>query len=124
MPFRSPPSIALVLGAVLLAGCDSEAAPPPRTLATYERVLDDDSIGITRTPPIRRAPPEFDDADADAVRLFHDVLAPYGAWTDDSRLGLVWIPSRDLLGEDFARSFVPYATHGHWTYREVAADGR
>jgi hypothetical protein len=60
--------------------------------------------------------------DADAVRLFHDVLAPYGRWTDDSRLGLVWIPSREALGETFTHEFVPYATHGRWTYRQVVTN--
>jgi hypothetical protein len=38
---------------------------------------------------VRRAPPEFDDADPSAVRLFFDVLAPYGSWVYDARLGLV-----------------------------------
>jgi hypothetical protein len=80
----------------------------------FERGLADGTIGTTSTPPIRRAPPVFDDADPTAVRLFHDVLAPYGAWVDDSRLGLVWIPSHDQVAD-----LVPYATHGHWTYREV-----
>lgn len=79
--------------------------------------LQEDSVGVSTRPPIRRAPPQFDDADGDAVRLFHDVLAPYGTWTDDSRLGLIWIPSRDSV----SASFVPYGTDGRWTYREVVA---
>jgi hypothetical protein len=95
--------------------------PPTRTVAAIERGLAEDSVGISTTPPVRRAPPQFDDADADAVRLFHDVLSPYGRWVDDGRLGLVWIPSREALGETFAQTFVPYGTHGHWTYREVQA---
>jgi hypothetical protein len=47
--------------------------------------------------------------------LFHDVLAPYGTWTNDPRLGFVWVPSKDHVSD----SFVPYATNGHWTHRFV-----
>jgi hypothetical protein len=72
-----------------------------------------EQVGCTSTPPIRRAPPEFDDADPSAVRLFFDVLAPYGTWTEDSRLGLVWSPSKEGVSD----AFVPYATHGRWTHR-------
>lgn len=103
----------------LVLGCaeHAETGPPARTVAALERGLEDDSVGVSMRPPVRRAPPQFDDADADAVRLFHDVLAPYGAWSDDARLGLVWIPSLDAVGT----SFVPYGTHGRWTHRELAA---
>jgi hypothetical protein len=79
------------------------------------RELDPDAIGVSTSPPIRRAPPEFEDTDPDAVRLFHGVLAPFGRWTDDARLGLVWTPSRESVGS----AFVPYATHGRWTHRRV-----
>ena len=71
-------------------------------------------IGVSAYPVPRRAPPEFEDQDSDAIRLFYDVLAPYGEWSDDARLGLVWRPSDESVGE----RFVPYATHGRWTYRE------
>ena len=82
------------------------------------RSLDDlEEVGCSTTPPLRRAPPEFDDADPSAVRLFLDVLAPYGAWIEDARLGLVWTPAREGVGE----SFVPYATHGRWTHRAFDA---
>jgi hypothetical protein len=116
----------LTLGLLVSMGCSGggETAPPPRTAAAFEQdILLDDPVGISTTAPVRRAPPQFDDADADAIRLFYDVLAPYGSWSDDARLGLVWTPARDLLGEDFARSFVPYATHGRWTYREGSTEG-
>jgi hypothetical protein len=103
-------------------GCaEHETGRPPQSVAALENGLADESVGITLSAPVRRAPPQFDDADADAVRLFHDVLAPYGRWVDDSRLGLVWVPSHDALGESFSSTFVPYATHGRWTYREVQA---
>ena len=110
--------LALAVPAIAL-GCAEhiETGPPARTVAAIEHGLEEDSVGISMRPPVRRAPPQFDDADSDAVRLFHDVLAPYGKWTDDSRLGLVWIPSRDTIGD----SFVPYGTHGRWTHRELVA---
>lgn len=112
----------LVAFAAPLVGC-AEAQEPARA-PTYAHephqrqviVLDEESIGTSSTPPVRRAPPELDDRDPTSIRLFHDVLAPYGTWTDDPRLGLVWIPSRDGVGD----VFVPYGTHGRWTFREVA----
>ena len=110
--------VALALPALAL-GCAEhvETGPPARTVAALEHGLEEDSVGVTMRPPVRSAPTQFDDADSDAVRLFHDVLAPYGTWTDDSRLGLVWIPSREVIGD----TFVPYGTHGRWTYRELVA---
>lgn len=73
-------------------------------------------LGVTATPPVRRAPPQFDDMDPDAIKIFYDVLAAYGAWNDDSRLGLVWTPAKEGVGE----AFVPYATNGRWTNRDAA----
>jgi hypothetical protein len=98
-------------------GC-AAAEPPPR-LPPNVVVIEEETIGVSSHPPVRRAPPEFDDTDADSVRLFHDVLAPYGTWTEDPRLGLVWMPSKESVSE----AFVPYGTHGRWTYREVIAGG-
>lgn len=80
------------------------------------RAVYEEEIGSSAHPPRRSAPPEFDDADPSTIRLFYDVLAPYGTWTDDARLGLVWVPSADGVGS----AFVPYGTHGRWTYRDVA----
>jgi hypothetical protein len=114
----------VLFAAATMLGCvehEHETRPPPRAVSAYELGLLDDSIGVSTTPPVRRAPPEFGDADEDAVRLFHDVLAPYGTWVDDARLGLVWLPSREAAGETSGRAFVPYSTHGRWTYREVHA---
>ncbi|MDB5220553.1 MAG: hypothetical protein JWO86_8480, partial [Myxococcaceae bacterium] len=81
--------------------------------------LDLETVGCSTTAPVRRAPPEFDDADPSAVRLFFDVLAPYGAWVEDSRLGLVWMPAREGVGA----AFVPYATQGRWTHRAFESAG-
>ena len=108
----------LVLPAIVL-GCAEqvEVVSPSRTMLAAPRGLEEDAlVGVSTRPPVRRAPPQFDDADADAVRLFFDVLAPYGTSSDDTRLGLVWIPSGEALGA----SFVPYGTHGRWTHRELA----
>jgi len=122
---------ALALGvtvAVTVAGCaeSNVAAEAPRVAsrpATEPADLELGEVGCSTTPPVRRAPPEFEDGDPSAVRLFYDVLAPYGAWTEDARLGLVWSPSREMV----TAAFVPYATHGRWTHRSIDvgdADGR
>ena len=113
--------------AVCLAACAdaTEGTTAPRTPASgYAELartseLDLETVGCSTTAPVRRAPPEFDDADPSAVRLFFDVLAPYGAWVEDSRLGLVWIPAREGVGA----AFVPYATQGRWTHRAFESAG-
>lgn len=102
-------------GRTLAAG--SGARDDSRAEETNAAELDLEEVGCSTRPPVRSAPPEFDDADPSAIRLFYDVLAPYGQWTDDARLGLVWTPSST---ED---DFVPYATHGRWTYRSFDAGG-
>jgi hypothetical protein len=104
---------------VLLVGCAdaAEIAAPPRSPdRVVVREYDPDLVGVSITPPVRRAPPEFHDTDPEAVRLFYDVLAPFGTWSDDARLGLVWTPARESVGD----YFVPYSTHGRWTHRRVA----
>jgi hypothetical protein len=104
--------------AAALGGC-AETAPPDaigRVRTPGAVIVEDAEIGVSARPPVRRAPLEHEDDDASAVLLFHDVLAPYGAWRDDPRLGLVWAPRDPAAGG----AFVPYATNGRWTYREVA----
>lgn len=114
------PSLSLLIAAspLALVACATtrEAAPPPHG-ATVVEIGEDDLVGVSTHPPLRKPPPEFDDTDPGAVRLFHDVLAPYGTWTNDTRLGFVWVPARDHIGD----AFVPYATHGRWTHRAVAS---
>jgi hypothetical protein len=102
-PFRNRIA-AVTLGALAVGalGCASSLEPSGM-------------IGISAYPAPRRAPPHFEDHDADAVRLFYEALEPYGEWSEDARLGLVWKPSTEAVGE----RFVPYATHGRWTYREA-----
>ena len=123
------PLVFCTASAACAAGCAdaTEGTTAPRTPSGGGNVaeaargseLDLESIGCSTTAPVRRAPPEFDDADPSAVRLFFDVLAPYGAWVEDSRLGLVWMPAREGVGA----AFVPYATQGRWTHRAFERTG-
>ncbi|MBC7554121.1 MAG: hypothetical protein H7257_09085 [Taibaiella sp.] len=39
---------------------------------------------------------------------FYDLLAPYGQWIEDAKLGYVWSPDVD-------NDFRPYYTNGHWS---------
>ena len=126
LPLVPARSLALVssLASLFAAACadTTEGAASPQTAAARarevrEQEIDFEQTGCSTRPPVRRAPPEFDDADPSAVRLFFDVLGPYGSWVEDSRLGLVWSPSRESVTE----KFVPYATHGRWTHRAFDA---
>lgn len=99
-------------------GC-AETSPPDaigRVRNPGTVLVEDADIGVSASPPRRQAPAEHEDDDRSAIFLFHDVLSPYGAWRDDPRLGLVWSPSATAVSTDF----VPYASHGRWTYREVS----
>ncbi|HXX67703.1 MAG TPA: DUF6600 domain-containing protein [Polyangiaceae bacterium] len=54
----------------------------------------------------------YGDADPSALTDFRPSLDPYGTWTDDPNYGTVWVPSPDVVGDDFQ----PYASAGHWAY--------
>jgi hypothetical protein len=111
-------SVSVVLAASLTACAEPAELPPPARPSVQVVAIDlDDGVGVSKLPPARRAPPEFEDTDPDGVRLFYDVLAAYGTWRDDARLGLVWTPAEGSVGE----GFVPYATHGRWTHRRFPA---
>ncbi len=43
---------------------------------------------------------------------FQSALSPYGRWVRTPEYGLVWVPSRSVVGTNF----VPYATGGNWRY--------
>ncbi|WP_146652069.1 DUF6600 domain-containing protein [Labilithrix luteola] len=103
-------------GSVLALGCAENTPEARMPEAAHGESELEEPIGISTTRPVRSAPPEFDDADPSAVRLFFDVLAPFGTWSEDPRFGLVWAPSHESIGE----TFVPYATHGRWTHRALA----
>jgi len=75
-------------------------------------------VGVTTHPPQTTVATEFDDSDPQALSLFRPELAPYGTWLSDEVAGTVWVPRPDEVGE----GFVPYASHGHFAYRE--SDGR
>jgi hypothetical protein len=50
-----------------------------------------------------------------SLSRFQRELSPYGRWVRTPEYGLVWIPSRQVVGADF----VPYATGGSWRYSDV-----
>jgi hypothetical protein len=55
-------------------------------------------------------PQDVPDTDPSALTTFRPALDPYGAWVTDSNYGTVWVPNREVVGEDFA----PYVSRGHW----------
>src|SRR5215472_8149386 len=54
----------------------------------------------------------YADTDPSALQDFHPALDPYGTWVDDPTYGTVWVPNRDVVGDDFEA----YVTAGHWVY--------
>lgn len=71
-------------------------------------------VGVSTHPTQTTAATEFDDSDPQALSLFRPELAPYGTWVEDDVAGMVWVPRSEEVGE----GFVPYASHGHFAYRE------
>lgn len=63
-------------------------------------------------PGAAASEPGYGDADPSALTDFRPTLDPYGTWTDDPTYGTVWVPSPDVVGDDFT----PYASAGHWAY--------
>ena len=64
---------------------------------------------------IATQPDRYADTDPSALTDFSGILDPFGSWVDDPTYGTVWIPSRDVVGADFA----PYQTAGHWEYDQA-----
>jgi len=60
--------------------------------------------------PSPSQPQDVPDTDPSALTTFRPALDPYGAWVNDSNYGTVWVPNREVVGEDFA----PYVSRGHW----------
>ena len=54
----------------------------------------------------------YQDDDPSALQDFHPALDGSGSWQDDPTYGTVWVPSPQVVGQDFA----PYQTAGHWAY--------
>jgi hypothetical protein len=69
---------------------------------------DDDGSGQVRTPE----QDAYADEDPAALTDFRAPLDPYGSWSEDPTYGTVWVPSPDVVGDDFT----PYSSAGHWAY--------
>jgi hypothetical protein len=54
----------------------------------------------------------YAETDPGALEDFREPLNGYGTWTEDASYGTVWVPSREVVGADFA----PYVSAGHWAY--------
>jgi hypothetical protein len=106
------------------AGPDSQGAPPadarpPATDATPpappERGPNGESLNQLPSAPPPQASQQgpqdnVPETDPRALSEFRPTLDPYGTWLDDQKYGTVWVPNRDVVGEDFA----PYVSAGHW----------
>jgi hypothetical protein len=74
---------------------------------SYANSYDDSSYGYNDPAPYDRG--------AVSTGQFQRALSPYGRWVRTPEYGLVWIPSRRVVGDDF----VPYATGGNWRYSDA-----
>ena len=53
----------------------------------------------------------YDDGyDPNAYQQFESALSPYGNWVEDPSYGRVWVPSQEVVGNDFE----PYQSSGQW----------
>lgn len=88
-------------------------APPP---PPYDPHAED--VAVEGQQPAQEAAPaaapqdEYADTDPSALTDFRSTLDPYGTWVDDATYGTVWVPSQNVVGQDF----VPYQSAGHWVY--------
>jgi hypothetical protein len=92
------------------------APPPPPAAPPVQDDEDDDDASAASAPeqPAQTygADDEYADTDPSALTDFRATLDPYGSWRDDPTYGTVWVPSSNVVGDDF----VPYETAGHWAY--------
>jgi hypothetical protein len=123
-PALEAPKLTLPL-LVLLAfaackGSDKDAtlASPSAEASASSAATSDDTAAATAAaaeadePQVGDTGDEYDDADPSALSDFHGALDPHGSWADDGKYGTVWVPSANVVGNDF----VPYRTGGHWVY--------
>ncbi len=90
---------------------DVQAAPPP--VAPPAPQVAPEPVISEAAQPVTPAPGEdYADTDPAALTDFRSALDPYGSWVDDPTYGTIWVPSRTVVGSDFA----PYQTAGHWVY--------
>lgn len=72
-----------------------------------EQPYDDEQYGESSEQPVNPA--------VGSIDTFHSELAPYGTWIQSTQFGLIWVPSRAVVGTNF----MPYATGGSWQYTNV-----
>jgi len=69
---------------------------------------------VAGTPQVVQSAPvgatDMSDDDPRALEQFKPQLDQYGSWGQDPKYGQVWVPSRSVVGDDFA----PYVSSGHW----------
>lgn len=120
--------VAMLIGSISLGCSDAQARPAeyPETAAPYPATWDayegaNENVAIEPLAASDAAmvslPGDYDlalDQDPSAIDEFQEALAPYGEWADDATYGTVWLPDREVVGEDFA----PYVTAGHWALTE------
>ncbi|HEY6559748.1 MAG TPA: DUF6600 domain-containing protein [Polyangiaceae bacterium] len=108
----APRLIAIVLA--LLTGC---AVPHAQAQASEPNTWTDEAPAeVPAEPAPAEADGEFQDTDPRAITDFKPELDPYGQWVNDPTYGVVWVPHRQAVGQDFA----PYVTSGRWS---MTADG-
>jgi hypothetical protein len=114
-------SAALILLATASASVgraqDVKPPPDPAAMQPGQAAAGSASVGVSaqaggQAPANGSAQASIDPNDADPAALddFRQPLAPYGTWEEDPSYGTVWVPSREVVGTDFA----PYVTAGHW----------
>ncbi len=54
----------------------------------------------------------YAETDPSALTEWRSTLEPYGSWVEDDKYGTLWVPSSQVVGQDFT----PYVTAGRWTY--------
>lgn len=129
MSYGARPALSVLLGTSLLiatsgaiaGGCASLGGAPPQSSLVDDAPPDElQAVGVSTVAPAARPPSlaeHFADDDRSALTDFRQILAPYGRWAEDERLGSVWVPDRAVVGD----AFVPYLTAGRWALSEAEA---
>jgi hypothetical protein len=115
---QAPPAEAAEAPPPIEPGADGEGAA--QAPSAPNGVVIDDGTPAADAPAAPAGPDDaqvaegaaYDDADPAALSDFRPTLDPYGTWVDDPNYGTVWVPSADVVGDDFA----PYVSGGHWAY--------
>ena len=94
-PLRPRLLVPTLLLAASLAGCETEAVPPPQYPPQPQPQVQ---------PPQEQPPPsysDFEETDPSALQDFYPALSPYGTWQADPQYGTVWQPDPYAVGADF-----------------------